>query len=418
VRISRIIADLVRQVRAEHGDEWPSLLAEVPRTTDNPPHAEELLGQKQDGGVEADIVAGGNEPAEQDIGAHQKQSAVRDIDGPPTVTVTVRVGDLAPIVIQLPRGVPDVRKISVGPDATSPSRSDARATSAEPEPSNLVKRGLRNLERSQTRIYYEKERDKTQKSEYYRDIDPDSDSLFEELHALVTETHKVQLSYRVARIEHLYAWVDLQRDKKVRSIYSDERFNPKRFITEDFTIERRLQRVAERRLLREGNFSPEALERLTAALEAQEPFNCEHVVPQSWFGNDAPMQGDLHHLFTCQFQCNSFRGNRPYKNFGKFSIEQEADRPKCGFSEDGFFEPFMGKGKVARATLYFLVRYPGKFENMYEEVEDGLATLLNWHERTPVTEHERHRNQAIAEIQENRNPFIDHPEWASLAFAT
>lgn len=28
-------------------------------------------------------------------------------------------------------------------------------------------------------------------------------------------------------------------------------------------------------------------------------------------------------------------------------------------------------------------------------------------------QYERHRNEAIAEIQGNRNPFIDVPEWAN-----
>ena len=38
---------------------------------------------------------------------------------------------------------------------------------------------------------------------------------------------------------------------------------------------------------------------------------------------------------------------------------------------------------------------------------------LQWHEAEPVTEYERHRNAAIFERQGNRNPLIDHPEWAS-----
>jgi endonuclease I len=40
-----------------------------------------------------------------------------------------------------------------------------------------------------------------------------------------------------------------------------------------------------------------------------------------------------------------------------------------------------GKGPVARATLYFLARYP-----------------------------EKHRNWAVNERRGNRNPFIDHPD--------
>ncbi|MDX1964970.1 MAG: endonuclease [Pirellulales bacterium] len=406
IRISRIVADVIRQVAKKHGNAWPAILAEFPRETNNPPYSEEQLGDRRVDEVPPSEkhLAPGND-IEQPIYTNKCSVTAHSL------TVTVSVGDSTPVVVTFSHDTPDRvrtwRKSSVKNTDTGDTRTESV---------NLVERGLLNLERSQTRTYYEKERDKTSRANYYRDIDPRSTSLFDDLNALVTQTHKQQLSYKVARIEHLYAWVDLQRDKKVRSIYSDERFNPKQFIKEDFGIERHLEQLIERRSLREGNRSPEALERMTAMLEAQQPFNCEHVVPQSWFGNDAPMQGDLHHLFTCQSQCNSFRGNRPYNDFGKFSIAQEADRPKCGFSDDGLFEPFMGKGKVARATLYFFVRYRGHFENMYEDVQQGLETLLDWHEGTPVTEHELHRNQAIADIQKNRNPFIDHPDWARLVF--
>jgi len=39
-------------------------------------------------------------------------------------------------------------------------------------------------------------------------------------------------------------------------------------------------------------------------------------------------------------------------------------------------------------------------------------SLLAWHEGDPVGEYERHRNLAIAELQGNRNPLIDHGDWA------
>jgi endonuclease G, mitochondrial len=44
--------------------------------------------------------------------------------------------------------------------------------------------------------------------------------------------------------------------------------------------------------------------------------------------------------------------------------------------------------------------------------------LVGWHDAEPVSEYERHRNAAIFERQGNRNPLIDHPDWASrIAFA-
>ena len=41
-----------------------------------------------------------------------------------------------------------------------------------------------------------------------------------------------------------------------------------------------------------------------------------------------------------------------------------------------------------------------------------LSVLLQWNEQDPVDDFER--NDIIyADYQHNRNPFIDHPEWAS-----
>jgi hypothetical protein len=48
-----------------------------------------------------------------------------------------------------------------------------------------------------------------------------------------------------------------------------------------------------------------------------------------------------------------------------------------------------------------------------------LATLLAWNELDPVDEYEIHRNNLIYNnYQLNRNPFIDHPEWAEIAYDT
>jgi endonuclease G len=90
-----------------------------------------------------------------------------------------------------------------------------------------------------------------------------------------------------------------------------------------------------------------------AAVEELEPFNCEHVVCQSWFDHAEPMRGDLHHLFTCERKCNSFRGNAPYTDFPNYL---EVVRESCGKRETDTFEPAAGKGAVARATFYFLLR--------------------------------------------------------------
>ena len=120
------------------------------------------------------------------------------------------------------------------------------------------------------------------------------------------------------------------------------------------------------------------------------------------------MKGDLHHLFTCDPGCNSSRSNHPYKDFLDYTPETfEGIRDNCGKSAQSFFEPENHKGIVARATLYFLVRYPNAIN---EYGPDGIELLKRWDQEFPVSTnepYELHRNQSIFAIQGNRNPFID-----------
>jgi len=71
-------------------------------------------------------------------------------------------------------------------------------------------------------------------------------------------------------------------------------------------------------------------------------------------------------------------------------------------------------------VLYFLLRYPDEVGGAPGRLDpEGVAVLLAWHAAEPVSDCERHRNAAISELQGNRNPLIDHPEWATqINFAT
>ena len=101
-----------------------------------------------------------------------------------------------------------------------------------------------------------------------------------------------------------------------------------------------------------------------ADVEAHQPFDCEHVVPRSWFAKAEPMRGDLHHLFACELRCNSFRGNTPFAEFPDFpttpppEAAMSAVRTDCGKSAENGFEPANGKGAAARGAFYFRLRYP------------------------------------------------------------
>ena len=70
------------------------------------------------------------------------------------------------------------------------------------------------------------------------------------------------------------------------------------------------------------------------------------------------------------------------------------------------------KGEVARATLYVYVMYGHSIEGNFS----SLDLCLKWNREYPVTSWEMLRNNRNYDIQKNRNPFIDHPEFADLMF--
>ncbi|MDR2206037.1 MAG: endonuclease [Flavobacteriaceae bacterium] len=158
-------------------------------------------------------------------------------------------------------------------------------------------------------------------------------------------------------------------------------------------------------------------------------YNKEHTVPQSLFDQQLPMRTDLHHILPTDGFVNGMRDNFP---FGKVNnpTKTSMNGSKVGNnSSPGFsgtvFEPINEfKGDIARGLLYFVTRY----ENQLSGFEDGnilnpgnknqgltdweLDLLLLWHQTDPPSAREIDRNNAIYyQIQNNRNPYIDHPEW-------
>jgi len=230
--------------------------------------------------------------------------------------------------------------------------------------------------------YYNEQADATERTEYYASVQEvlergDGDDVYQSLNGLLRSTHR-DLSYKQAR-RHLYKTIDRRPDGALYYLYSGE--GPKNEEEVDGPNRRRLS-----------------------------GYNCEHVVPQSWFHKRRPMKSDLHHLFTEEMRCNSSRAN-----YNLAEVEGE-NLPSCGIVDhrDDEFEPKAGKGAVARATMYFLVRHPGHVgDRNVETSPEDLKQLLEWHEQYPVSDYERHRNETIQDVQGNRNPFIDFPELAT-----
>ncbi|RHW42833.1 endonuclease I [Neobacillus notoginsengisoli] len=219
--------------------------------------------------------------------------------------------------------------------------------------------------------YYDEYTDQQAKIEYYKDID--LSDLKNSAQHIIESTHKNRPTYAPHR--YVYPWVDLQENGELKSLYSGRRMDVSETIVHDMMLLERLEKNE------------------PGAMSGNQLFNCEHVVPQSWFDEQEPMRGDLHHLFACEPSCNRMRSNFPYHDFVSYEpqVSIQHIREGCGMTEEQKFEPEYGKGIVSRATMYFILRY--KNVDIHDKV--NLPLLLVWHSRYPVTTYEKHRNAAI-----------------------
>ena len=165
--------------------------------------------------------------------------------------------------------------------------------------------------------------------------------------------------------------------------------------------------------------------------------NREHVWPKD--GGDAfPAESgpgsDAHHLRPTETQLNSTRGSKNFDEVAQTSanIVKENGSTSYGnsaygadalcYSSGSFFYPAKGyRGATARILFYVQTRWGD--HNL--EFVDGagssktigkISTLLKWHLEEPPTEEEIRRNEAVFGLQGNRNPFIDHPEYAAQIY--
>ncbi len=138
--------------------------------------------------------------------------------------------------------------------------------------------------------------------------------------------------------------------------------------------------------------------------------NVEHVWPQSHFTSqfsNGTQKSDLHSLFPTTSKNNSIRGNYPFGDVVTV-LQAPCQEAALGVNSAGerVFEPDDSiKGDAARAIFYFSVRYKSKVDKNQE------MSLREWHEMDPPDEREVELNNKIEDIQQNRNPFIDNPEY-------
>ncbi len=132
-------------------------------------------------------------------------------------------------------------------------------------------------------------------------------------------------------------------------------------------------------------------------------FNTEHTYPQGLFGQALPMRSDIHHLFPTTEASNSERANKPFGVVGNPGWQVGGSK-----SSASLFEPRDDhKGTVARAMLYFALRYQD-----YQGFLAGQEAILRqWHQAFPPVAADIARNNRIATAQGNRNPWVDYPQF-------
>lgn len=168
--------------------------------------------------------------------------------------------------------------------------------------------------------------------------------------------------------------------------------------------------------------------------------NREHVWPKD--GGDAFPEksgpgSDAHHLRPTETQLNSTRGSKNFDEVAQTSANVVKENGSSGYgnsaygadalcySSGSFFYPAKGyRGATARILFYMQTRW-GDHDQYNLEFVDGagssktigkISTLLKWHLEEPPTEEEIRRNEAVFGLQGNRNPFIDHPEYAAQIY--
>ncbi|MCB9092264.1 MAG: endonuclease [Halobacteriovoraceae bacterium] len=138
-------------------------------------------------------------------------------------------------------------------------------------------------------------------------------------------------------------------------------------------------------------------------------FNVEHTFPKSRFNShySYDMQvADLHNLWPVMSRVNTLRGNASFKEIpgesSAISFCKPSEYGKVSGSE--YFEPPNNhKGQVARAMLYFVVRYEIDLDSR------EASQYVDWNKTYPVTEEEKKFNDDVYKHQKTRNPFIDFP---------
>ncbi len=157
--------------------------------------------------------------------------------------------------------------------------------------------------------------------------------------------------------------------------------------------------------------------------------NIEHSFAKSWWGgNKVTAYHDLYNLCPSDSEVNKTKSNRPMKTIENVTVEEEG-YVKFGTSTingevQNCWEPGDEyKGDFARIYMYMATAYQDLTwvdvglqqleNNEWPTLQEWAYTLyLTWTRNDFIDELEITRNNAVSEIQGNRNLFVDFPNLA------
>jgi len=158
-------------------------------------------------------------------------------------------------------------------------------------------------------------------------------------------------------------------------------------------------------------------------------YNREHSWPSSWYGGSGTPYTDVFMVYPTDNEVNNRRGSYPYGevNSPTWTSLNGCKLGPCAYPgySGTVFEPIDEyKGDFARAYFYMTTRYFGEDGSWPgSPMTSGAvllpwaeAMLLEWHVADPVSTKEIDRNEAVYDIQHNRNPYIDRPDFVQMVF--
>lgn len=220
-------------------------------------------------------------------------------------------------------------------------------------------------------------------------------SLLEALHATISKHSTVSYS----GLWELYKTSDIDADGKIWDMYSTKRWTPGKEQCGSYSV-------------------------------IGDCYNREHSMPKSWFNDESPMYSDAFHIYPTDGKVNGQRSNYPFGECANgTTVGSKGDVKPLGKLGVSTFEGYSGtvfepddqyKGDFARSYFYMAACYNDRIatwksdmlaKNSFPVFSDwALNVLLKWHRQDPVSQKEIDRNEVVYGQQENRNPFIDHPE--------